>query len=614
MITVFFLVVLLPNVLPSKGVFAQSTGYTITSVDHEIEVMYTGEVVIRDTMHISGQVPSEFTIGLPSNYSAFVLKGVAYDPTDVYQLNLGVQLGNRSGFYGAEVDFGGKTPSVFTVAFVLSSGLLQYDAASGFYALSYPAYPSFTQEASNCDVAVNLPSTPPSITITKSDGVVSQNSYSIQNLPAYTYEIATATFQLSTGTLQFTDITQLNRQITISPTGQVTASDKYYLTNNATAYETTTSASTSVAMSFFVVGVPPTATNVVITDAFGRTLTTTEAGTVSYGNNTSPDILLENATLVTFITSGESTIITASYKLPSATINGDTYSLSNFTLTPDFYYYVDQATITFSPPEGATITSPQLSSLDSSSSLTRNSFQDTYTVTRNGISYIDYSAPEGNTVQLAFNYNPIWVSFRPTFWASLLAVIGCVAAVFYRRSRPEEKGPKPSKKGKATSTSAATTTTAAQQVKTAEITPGQRITAENIKEFTDSYEERKELNSELKSLDARAQKGKMPRRQYKVQRKAVEMRLETLTRNTDRLRNLFRNSSSAYADLMKQLDSAETELTAADQGIKNLEISQSKGAVSMETYKKNMADYQKRKEKAESSISGILLRLREKTR
>ena len=49
-------------------------------------------------------------IGLPSNYSAYILKGLAYDDNNVYQINLGVQLGNRSGFYGAEVNFNGKTP------------------------------------------------------------------------------------------------------------------------------------------------------------------------------------------------------------------------------------------------------------------------------------------------------------------------------------------------------------------------------------------------------------------------------------------------------------------------------------------------------------------------
>ena len=140
----------------------------------------------------------------------------------------------------------------------------------------------------------------------------------------------------------------------------------------------------------------------------------------------------------------------------------------------------------------------------------------------------------------------------------------------------------------------------------------QRITPENLREFTEAYDDKKRLNAEIRSLDARAQKGKIPRRQYKVQRRAIEIRLETITRNTSRLKDAFRSSGSAYADLIKQLDSAEADLTEAENNIKNLESQQNKGEISIETYKKNIADYQKRKDKAESTINGILLRLREK--
>jgi chromosome segregation ATPase len=142
----------------------------------------------------------------------------------------------------------------------------------------------------------------------------------------------------------------------------------------------------------------------------------------------------------------------------------------------------------------------------------------------------------------------------------------------------------------------------------------QRITPENLREFTDAYDDKKRLNAEIRSLDARAQKGKIPRRQYKVQRRTIEIRLETLARNTSRLKDALRSSGSAYADLIKQLDSAEADLTEAEDNIKNLESQQNKGEISMENYKKSIADYQKRKDKTESTINGILLRLREKAR
>ncbi|MCX6644013.1 MAG: hypothetical protein NT043_02230, partial [Candidatus Bathyarchaeota archaeon] len=477
-----------------------------------------------------------------------------------------------------------------------SNSLITFAQGTGVYTLDFPAYPSLTQDVASCNVTITFPSAPSSITVTKSDGEVDTDNYVTQNLAAYTYSTGSVAFQIPTGTLQLTSISQLNRQITIDPTGKVTSSDSYHITNNSTS-----------TMTAFVLNLPTTASNIVVKDEFGRVLTTATSSL------TSRDILLANATLITFLTSGQSTIITADYNLPSATIQGSQYVLSDFKLFPNFYYYVDHATFTFIPPEGATIVTPQLSSLDSSATLTRESFQDTLTVTRDGISYLDYSSPESNTVQLSYDYNPVWVSFRPTFWVSFLAVVGCVAAVFIRRRKPSEKEPTITRTERLP-TQQPMPTTSSQQAKSVEPITGQRITTENIREFTDDYGEKKQLNAELKSLDARAQKGKIPRRQYKVQRRAIEIRLETLTRNTNRIKDVFRSSTSLYADLVKQLDAAETDLVEAEENIKKLESRQSKGEISLETYKKNIGDYQKRKDKAESTISGILLRLREKAR
>jgi hypothetical protein len=355
----------------------------------------------------------------------------------------------------------------------------------------------------------------------------------------------------------------------------------------------------------FVFGLPNKATSVVVKDEFGRSLST------STSSGTNPDIFLANATLISIVSSGQSTSFTINYNLPSATIQGSQFILSNFKLLPYFSYYVEQATITFSPPEGANIVTPQLSSLDTSSTITRSTFQDSLTITRDGISYLDYSSPGSNTIQFSFDYNPVWVSFRPTFWGALLGAIGCVAAVFYTRRRPGEKESVLTKAERYIPKQKPTTPE--QEMGEAQRETGQAITSDSLKEFTDAYEEKKQLNTELKAMDSRAQKGKIPRRQYKVQRRAIEIRLETIARNTNKIKAALRSSSS-YADLVNQLDSAEADFSDAEENIRKLETGQSTGEISIETYKKNIGDYQKRRDKAESTINGILLRLREKTR
>ena len=60
-------------------------------------------------------------------------------------------------------------------------------------------------------------------------------AYSKTNLPAYTYAPANAVVQVSTGTIQLTTISSLNRQINIDSTGKVTASDSYRLISNSTS-------------------------------------------------------------------------------------------------------------------------------------------------------------------------------------------------------------------------------------------------------------------------------------------------------------------------------------------------------------------------------------------
>jgi len=594
MITVFILLFFVPIILSTGTVAAQGTGYGIDKVDHSIEIMFSGQVVIRDTIHVSGQITNTFMIGLPSKYSGDVLKAVAYDTNNAYEVNTGVQLGNRSGFYGAEVNFNGNSPDVFTIAFILSSSVLTFDQSTGSFTLDFPAYPSLPQDVATANVSITLPNNPSKIVITKSDGEVDGDNYITQNIAAYTYSVGSANFQIAAGTLVPTVIDQLNRQINLDPTGKVTISDNYHITNNGTGI-----------MTSFVFNLPTTASSIIVKDEFGRTLTTDSSSTVR-------DIRIANATLISFLTSGQSTFIALNYNLPGATIQGSQYALSNFTLFPDFFYYVEHATFTFTPPEGATIVTPKLSTLDSSSSLSRDAFQDSFTINRGGLSYVDYSVPESKIVQFSYDYNPIWVSFRPTFWGSLLAVILCVGAVFYRRSKPGEKEPVIAKMDKAVPKVTASTKT--EQVKEVQAVTGQRITTDNLKEFTEAYEEKKQLNTELKSMDARAQKGKIPRRQYKVQRRAVEVRLETLARNINKLKETLRNSSSAYADLVKQLDSAEEDLAAAEENIKKLELQQNRGEISIEKYKENIGDYQKRKDKAESTMNGILLRLREKAR
>lgn len=567
MLTVFSLAILLPFSLKTQTALAQDANYTIQRVDHQVEVTYSGHLIIRDTIHVTGQLTGDFLIGFPHKYGSYVLKGIAYDDNNIFPISLGVQLGDRSGFYGAKISFPQNTPQVFTVAFILSNSLISQD--SNGFTLDFPAYPSLVKNAATCHATLTIPEGAQNITITKDDGVIQTTSFVKDDLPAFTYSPATATFSLSAGSLQIININKLNRQVTISPIGDIAVSDSYRITNNSTA-----------SINSLKIGLPLDASNIAARDEFGRTLTSiilTGSGNMRF----------VNVTLVSPLNSGASVLLSVDYALPSASSGQATRFILNFDLFPALDCYIDKVTVDFVLPEGARFLEPQLSSLDPSLSLIREVFQETLSISREGVSNVDHAVPSEDVLKIMYDYNPLWLSFRPTLWVWALAAVGAVIVAVWRRPK------------------------VAAPLRIATPKASISLSPDQVRAFNEAYEEKSRLTAELRFLEARAQKGKIPRRRYKVQRRTLEVRIDTLSKNIADLKTVFRSAGGIYADSVRQLDVAETELVEIATNLRTIEVRHSRGELPLEAYKKAVADYQRRKEKAEATINGILLRLRE---
>ena len=566
---VFSLAALLPFSLNTQTVSAQDGNYSIQRVDHQIEVLHSGHVIIRDTIHLSGQLTGDFSIGFPHKYASYVLKGIAYDDNNVYPVSLGMQLADRSGFYAAKISFPQAAPQVFTVVFILSNSLLTPDATMSVFSLDFPAYPSLTKDAATCNVNLVLPGEVGNINVTKDDGNVETTNFSKENLSAFTYSPAKATFALSAGSLQKISIKELNSRVEISPVGDIKVSESYRIANNSTE-----------SLSSFEIGLSRDASTVSVKDEFGRVLNTSAL-------TSSSTTRFLNVTFISLLNSGDSTLLSAEYSLPSVSSEQTNRFTLNFALFPDFNYYVDEATVTFIPPEGARFLSPQLSSVDPSSSLIREIFQETLTISREGVSYIDNVVPSESTLQIIYDYNPLWLSFRPTLWMWTLAVVGSIILVVWRRPK----------------------TSVPLRIAAPKALVG--LSPDHVRAFTEAYNEKSRITSESKSLEERAQKGKIPRRRYKVQRRTLEVRSDTLSKNIAALKKTFRSAGGIYADLIRQLDLAEIEIVEVETNIRTVEVRHGRGELPLEAYKKQLAEYQRRMEKAEATINGILLRLRE---
>ncbi len=566
MLMVFSVAFLLQFYLNTQTVLAQDNNYTIQRVDHQVEVMYSGHVVISDTISITGQLTGDFLIGFPHKYGSHVLKGIAYNDNNVFPVSLGVQFGDQSGYYGAKISFPQSAPKVFTIAFFLSNDLLS-PKTNGFI-LDFPAYPTFVKDAGQCNVTLILPGVASLLNVTKTDGVVYTENFLAENLKGFTYSPALAYFNVPDIWIRLININTLNREILVNPVSNVEVSDSYHITNN----------SPSIIDSVRLL-VPSGVTNIIARDDVGKILTTEI-------RNDEDDTLFVNVNFTSSLASGQFIGLKLAYIVSKVSFEQDSSFILNIDIFPDFNYYIDIATVTIILPEGARFLAPQRESIDSSVSLNRGTFQETLTLRREGVNKKEYTALS-NVFQIRYTYNPLWLSFRPTLWMWTILAVGTVIIAVWRRPK------------------------AAAPLRVAAAKASIGLSPDHVRAFNEAYEEKNRLTSEAKFLEARAQKGKIPRRRYKVQRRTLEVRLDTLSKNLAELKTVFRNAGGVYADLVRQLDIAETELVEIATNIRTIEVRHSRGELPLEAYKKSLADYQRRKEKAEATINGILLRLRE---
>ncbi len=220
-------------------------------------------------------------------------------------------------------------------------------------------------------------------------------------------------------------------------------------------------------------------------------------------------------------------------------------------------------------------------------SITRQLFQENLQISRQAVSSIDNLVGTENILQISYDYNILWLSFRPTFWVWGLFIAGSIIYTIWRRPKI-----------------GATRKTAVPRLSAG-------LSPDNVRAFTETYEERRNITHEIRLLHARVQKGKIPRNYYKSQRKTLETRLAALTKNINQLKGTFRAAGGKYADLIRQLDTAENELDKARTTVRTAEARHRTGEMPIEEYKKALTDYQQKKEKIELQIDGILLRLRE---
>jgi hypothetical protein len=346
------------------------------------------------------------------------------------------------------------------------------------------------------------------------------------------------------------EFSEIEREIILDQSGSICVTNAYYITNLGFRAET------------IELGFPEDAYDFEVRDEMGTVETSTENNTMT-------------VTLRSVLETNETETLYLIYHIPwsdhVSQKDGIDYTL-NFTFYEQFNSTIEKLTVSVTLPKGAEY---QSSTPLNPASIKKSDLQETMTLT-----FSDVTPSDNLNFEINYEYNVFWGSFYPTIWVGILAV--AASAVFLFWGTPKTIS-----------------------------APTIQVPSKDLRSFVDSYEEKMRIRSELESLEERLRKGKIPRRRFKVRKKMLDSRLSTVSRNLSSTSETIRAAGSQYANMMRRIEVAETNLESAEREIQRVKARYRRGEVSKGAYRKLMEEYNGRIEEAEATIDGVLLRLRE---
>jgi len=570
--------------LPSIVKASSSPTSLDVKVDHVVEIRESGLLVINDTVTLSKlsdnfELPENFVLGFPFTYQYNLAYAFAYEtpnPSSRLSLELNAGMG-RIGFYGVNVNL---PPAVnkFTVVFVFSDSISfsvssLEEAQVVFYNASFPAYPSLLQPSSQVNLKIIMPTSlnytsssleQEGISFTRTvEGASRVFSYTKGNLTEFSDQPAWFYASKTGDTTQLLDVNQVERKVEIIGNEQIAVSDSYKMINQAGD------------LGKICLKLPAESYSISAIDEFGlipdNDLKTEQAGTYT---NVTISFSIPHA-------EGDEVYVLVHYSLPwknHVTVN----TLGEFHVSLSLFensdWAIGELIVTVVLPEGATfrssVDSGNLTELQKAAFLSSLSF-----AFQNATSFEDFS------FDLTYQRQIFWGSFRPTLWTgAFVLVVGVLVAVWHFYQPPP-----------------------AAPLPTAVVT----VRAEDLNNFVSRYDEKRRLFRDTESLEVAARKGKIPRRQYKVRKMTIDSRLTSLSRELAALRDKLRMAGPRYAELMRQLEVAETDLEGVKADLSRTEIRYRRGEISAAAYHKLLEDSYRRRDRAQTTIDGVLLRLRE---
>jgi hypothetical protein len=556
---------------------ALSSTIKVDMIDRVVVPIYGGLVLINDTIQISPTeetiLEEHFSVGFAIGYKPNLRLIMAHDVGDSEPLNVIQDTGLGSiGYYGAKIVLSNVArdrlndgqPYTFKVTYLFTDLIESSDQVVNattkyIFTIDIPFYPTLQQEASICNVNVLLPEGAEYIeseilfnSTQQDDQVLLKLTRA--NLPEFTQTSMKLSFaheNQDSFTCLFVD--RLNREISFDDSGFATVSEQYVVESR-----------NRFNINKIRVRLPEGITDVASYDEQGKILSVSLSDNETNGYDISIN-LVENQSRsfrLTYSLLKENRVT----ELDSRQLMVNTSILENLRMLPRLY----NLKIMF--PEGAVIESFPTEVF----TIQRGVFQETLTISRYNATWL-----QDTPLSLVYSYQIFWASFRPTLWATVLVAIGSVVAFSWKRP----KAP-------------ITVTTVL-------------VPQDTLEEFVETYEEKKKTVVELEQARKKAEKRKISRRRYKIKKTTLENKISTLSKRLTELRNQISSGGAKYEDIMRMWEVAEIELENIEADIRRIEVRFKRGEVSAKTYRRLLEDDLKRRDKARTTIEGVLLRLQE---
>jgi hypothetical protein len=576
-----FVVASITILAPRNACAASPSPVRVDMIDHAVAPLYGGLLLINDTVRITPTAENttieNFRIGFSLEYEKNLCYSTAYDAENTNErLDVVANTGlGTVGYYGVTVNFPSRVRDLlyngqsytFTVVFVFSGTITSSTSGANATTMRYvftadfPAFPSLVQNATACNVTVDLPKNmtydsaglPFNVTQKQQGGYYL--NYTKSSLQALTRTSTRVSFSSeSKNAFACFSTNKLNREITIDADGGIFVSDTFVLESQNVF------TADNIRMLL-----PRDVESVAAYDEIGETLDAS-----LFQNET--DLYQISLSLV----AGQFRSFRLTYNLLKEShltpLEGNSLLL-NLSLSENLKLVAKTFTLKIVFPEGATIQSFPSQAMD----VKKDVFQETLSLHQSNVTWL-----QNEQWSITYSHTVFWNAFRPTLWATAIVIIGSVVAFMLQRP----KAP----------VSAVSTIMVARKI---------------LNDFVDTYEEKKKAQSDLEQIKRKAVKGRVSRREYKVRKTTLENQLSSLTKKLADSRQKIASGGAKYADTMRQLEVAETELDNIEADIRRIEVRFKGGDISALTYHHLLEEDLKRKDKAKTTIDGVLLRLKE---